>query len=231
MDNLSAATKHAGRAAEPLPVVVRPMATSEVGEAAGLHAAQLPHGFFPRLGTLFLSEYYRAFAASPYAVVVVADGGSGVAGVAVGVVDGRHHQWVLANRGLRLAAVGALCVALRPWLLKPLVAGRLGRYATAVNRVRRRRRADAGVSNGPPAPAVLAHIAVDDAARGQGIGTRLVTEFLRAARDHGAGTARTTTLDGPEGALDFYRTTGWDVQTRATDWDGKPIIVLTRPTL
>ena len=205
------------------------MTSRDAAAAARLHASELPHGFFPRLGRLFLAEYYRAFADSPHAVALAADDGKRLRGFLVGVLDGQHHRWLLRSRGVRLAAVAALSLAVRPWLVKPLVAGRLGRYARAVRKALRRAPGEAS-SPAAPARAVLAHVAVDDSLRGLGVGTRLAEHFLRAAREAGVETARTTTMDGPGGAAGFYVSSGWHVETRATDWDGNPIVVLTRST-
>ena len=206
------------------------MTRADAPAAARLHLAQLPHGFFPQLGRPFLAEYYRAFIASPYAVALVADDGRGVAGVLAGVVDGRHNQWVVSNRGVRLGAVAVLSLVLRPWLVGPFVARRLRRYARAVYRVRRRTPEPEGAPPPRAALAVLSHIVVAESARGLGVGTSLADEFVRVARRHGAEMVRTTTLEGAAGAVEFYRRMGWAISTRATDWDGNRIVVLTRAT-
>ena len=205
------------------------MTRRDVHAAARLHASQLPHGFFPRLGRPFLAEYYRAFGASPHAVALVAADGARIAGVLVGVLDPAHHRWVLRNRGARLAAAACLSLVARPWLLKPLLTGRLRRYLRAAQRIRRGR---TSATSATPAPttAVLSHVAVADELRGLGVGTRLAEAFVAAARQAGIAGARTTTLDGPDGAAPFYLRTGWAVQARATDWDGNAIVVLTRAT-
>lgn len=212
----------------PPTVTIRRMTVRDTAAAARLHASELPHGFFPRLGRLFLAEYYRAFVSSPYAVALAADDGQHLRGFLVGVVDSQHYRWALRNRGRRLAAAAVLSLAMRPWLLKPLLAGRLRRYTRALIKFGRRRPTPGASPAATHARAVLAHVAVDESLRGLRIGTRLAEEFLSAAREAGLDSARTTTLEG--GAVEFYRRNGWHVETRATDWDGNGIVVLTRPT-
>jgi glycosyltransferase involved in cell wall biosynthesis len=69
------------------PVVVRPARTSDAAAMARLHADELPDAFLPTLGRRFLTVLYRALAADPQAVALVAESVDGVVGFAAGVVS------------------------------------------------------------------------------------------------------------------------------------------------
>ena len=212
---------------------VRPMTARDVRAAAALHAAHLPHGFFPRLGRRFLREYYRTFVASPHAIALAAGGDGRLDGMVVGVVDTReHYRWVLRRRGWRLALVGGAGLAVRPWLGAGFVRDRLPRYARAIRSLRRRRGGPLPAAPGQGADryAVLAHIAVDERARGSGLGAELAARFGGGVAAAGLGSVRATTRGGDAGAEGFYERTGWSQVATTTDWDGHRIVVFQRPT-
>ena len=202
-------------------VVVRPMRHRDQAFAAALHEAALPHGFFGRLGTGFLSAYHEAFLASPHAVAYVAETREGRAGYLVGTF-GPHSAWVLRNRWMKLVARGVLALLARPselaFFLRTRTTSYLQRLAKAV----------AGGTGEPRAqrtqpPAVLTHVAVAPQARGQGVGEALVDAFLDAARNSGAAEACLVTLVGDQGAGEFYRRLGWELREVRQDRDGRSI--------
>ena len=212
---------------------VRPMTSRDVRGAATLHAAYLPHGFFPRLGRRFLREYYRTFVLSPHAVALAAGDEGRVDGIVVGVISAReHYRWVLRRRGWRLALAGLAALIARPWLLAGFVSGRLPRYVRAVRSLRQRNAGQVGAPAAKPADgdAVLAHVAVDDRARGSGLGAELADRFSEAIAAAGVGAVRATTRDGDGGAAGFYQRTGWSKLSTTTDWDGHRITVFQRLT-
>ena len=209
---------------------VRTLQPNDAAAVATLHHSELPHGFFPQLGVGFLREYYRGFALSPHAIGLVAERDGVLSGVLVGMVDRREHfLWLVRQRGLQLALVALVALLRRPSLIGPFLTGRLRRYGCWLVRARSEARGDAG-PDGVPSTAVLAHVAVAPHARSQGVGTRLVNSFLEESAAAGRRSVRVTTLDGPGGAADFYRRTGWTPQAWTTAWDGDPIVVLSRTT-
>ena len=214
----------------PEQVEIRPLEPDDAAAVATLHQSELPHGFFPQLGVGFLREYYRGFALSPHVIALVAKRDGVLAGVLVGMVDRREHfLWLLRQRGLQLALSALVSLLRRPSLVAPFVTGRLRRYGRWLLRARSQAPGDAG-PDGVPSAAVLAHVAVAPHARNQGVGTRLVETFLQESAAAGRRSVRVTTLDGPGGAADFYHRTGWTPQASTTDWDGDPIVVLSRTT-
>jgi len=196
-----------------------------VAYAADLHRRALPGGFFARLGPGFLREYHRTFLEGPAAVALAGIADGRPAGMLVGTLDNAAHwRWALRNHGAALAVRGAAGLAAHPVLLRDFARGRAARYARAV--ARRLGPSDAGAAPdaGPPERvAVLTHVAVDTWARDHGLGARLVTAFVGAARAAGADTAALVTLAGPAGAGRFYERLGWTAVADRTDLDGHPI--------
>lgn len=202
-------------------VVVRPMRHRDHSFAAALHESALPHGFFGRLGTAFLSAYHESFMASPHAVAYIAETRDGRAGYLVGTF-GPHNAWVLRNRWMKLAVRGALALLARPSQLAFFLRTRTLSYVKRLLRI--------GAGQPPAArprrtqpPAVLTHVAVTPEARGDGVGEALVDAFVAAARKTGATEACLVTLAGPHGAGPFYERLGWELTQRRDDRDGRPI--------
>lgn len=203
--------------------VVRAMTDDDADFAAALHVSALDHGFFARLGVPFLSEYYRSFIDSPQAVAFVADSAAGPTGMVVGTVGRSHYSWMLRHRGWRLLRTGTAALLRRPPELVFFVRARLLWYlgsaarAVAATLTRGGSASDAG----PPATAVLMHIAVSPDARGTGTGALMVEAFLDAARHAGCEDAMLVTLAGREGAGRFYRRLGWRLRDLRPDRDGR----------
>lgn len=203
------------------------MTSADAPWAASLHAAELPHGFFARLGRRFLTAYYATFIDSPHAVAFLAEGPDARAGMLVGTVRNRaHYSWVLRNRGGLLVRKGLAGLLKSPPAMSLFLRTRLGWYSGALLRFGMRallrpfsrpsqRRA------GPTQPAVLAHIAVAEEARRDGAGAALVSIFLDAAKGAGCSEAVLVTLAGPAGAGRFYRRLGWTLRDRHDDHDGR----------
>lgn len=215
------ATSVTGRA------VIRPLGPADARFAARLHAAALPHGFFVRLGPAFLAAYYRSFVVSPHAVARLALVDGRPAGVLVGLLHHRaHQQWVLRVRGWRLAAAGALAMLVRPRVAWDFLRARLGRYARVARRfVTARGDQEPGATR---QVAVLSHVSVVPARRGQGVGSALVEEFLSAATRDGASEAMLVTLAGADGAGAFYAGGGWHHREDHTDVEGRRVSVYAR---
>ncbi len=201
------------------PVEVREMLPGDLRFAARLHALALPHGLFPRLGEPFLRAYLRTFVQSRDAVALIAIRGEMRSGFVVGVVDERaHYRWVVRRRGLILCAVGFMAILRRPVVAVHFARTRLRRYAAGLARLARGSAPGVAV----PAegrPAVLAHIAVESADRGSGVGGQLASAFLEQVRERGGVQARLLTLsDGPAGR--FYERLGRRHSETIDDGDG-----------
>ena len=196
--------------------VVRPADSADLRDTADLHLAQLPGGFFARLGAGFLRRYHATFLVSPYAVAFVATGVDEAVGFLVGTLDNRpHYRFVVKRLGLRLALRAGAAMLIRPALLWLFLRTRAVRYARWILRYPlRARQVPAAAGSAPPAGvagptvAVLTHVAVSASAQGNGTGRALVAAFVDAARAAGADEARlVTTAGGP--AERFYDRLGW----------------------
>lgn len=176
-----------------------------------------------------MREYHRSFRQSPHAVALVCDDAGQPAGFVVGTVGNRaHYRWVLRNHGWRLAMLALLGLVRHPWLLTTVARRRLVPYAVALGRMACDRRGAPAPVDGEGPVAVLTHVAVATMWQGNGMGGVLVDEFLRAAAERRAAVARLSTLSGSDGAAAFYLRRGWRHVTRARDWDGREITVLSR---
>lgn len=186
-----------------------------------IHAEGLPHGFFAQLGPRFLAAYLHTFGDGPLGVARVARDGNRVVGFVVGSVRAREHSaWVVRRRGLRLATIGLLAMLRHPAAMRTFAQTRLGRYAKGVWRRIAPRGGPAGAIPAPAGRAgrpfeddadvaVLRHVVVDRAARGDGVGGRLVDAFTDELGRRGAEQARLITRADEEGAAGLYERLGW----------------------
>lgn len=205
-------------AARPQTVRVRPLAPADLGWTGALHAAELPHGFFVRLGAPFLRTYHRTFLESPFGIALVVEDEHGPAGFLVGAVDARPHRaWVLRRRRLRLAALTLAGLGRHPRAALDFVRTRVRRYARAALAYRGEVRYRDLRSSQPTA--VLKHVAVDRSRRRTGAGRALADAFAAEAAGRGAVRARLTTLAGGD-AEPFWRALGWRSTGADRDEDG-----------
>jgi ribosomal protein S18 acetylase RimI-like enzyme len=159
---------------------------------ARLHASSITEGFLPRLGPRFLSRLYRCIAGDPHSFLFIAEAEDGETS---GMIAGTEDVHALYRRFLRRDGVIAAAVA----------APRVLRNARAVLETWRYGRSE--VDDLPTAE--LLAVAVDEGARGHGLGRALVAalnvEFERR------GTAATKVVVGADnsGALQLYRGSGY----------------------
>ena len=205
-------------AARPETLRVRPLEPADAAWTSELHAVELPHGFFVRLGGPFLRTYHRTFVESPFGIALVAEDDDGPAGFLVGATEARPHRaWVLRQRRRRLAALAVAGLARHPHAAFDFVRTRVRRYAAAALSYRGDVRYRDLRSSQPTA--VLKHVVVDPARRRSGAGRALAEAFADEARARGAVRARLTTLaDGD--AERFWQALRWRRTGAALDEDG-----------
>ena len=190
--------------------------------SAALHVEMLGHGFFTQLGRSFVRAYHRTFVDSPHAVAFVATVNDLPVGMLVGVLrPSANARWILRHRGIRLAVLGVVGLAVRPATGLRFLRTRSRRYLQGW---RRNRRLQPDARPIAVEAAVLSHVAILPGARGTGIGRELVEAFLREARGDGAPAATLMTLDGPEGAGHFYAALGWRQGSVRTTPDGDRMV-------
>ena len=205
-------------------VAVRAMDVDDLPFVARVHRECLPGGFFADLGDGFLRRYHQSFVTSPASVALIGEVDGDRAGFLVGTVDhlrytrhvGRHHR-------TRLVAAGGWALMRRPGLTGRLLSTRIGRYATALRRVRQPL-----VGGAPRARfGVLSHIAVDGGRRRAGVGRALVDSFVGIARLHGTQRLELLARGGSDAAESFYPLLGWTPGDERRDRDGTPWIPFT----
>lgn len=201
--------------------LIRRMGLADLEFVVDEHLAHFPDNVFGQMGRRFLTEYYRTFLDGPHAdAVVVVVGGSRV-GYLVGVLDVREHRRLVRRFHFRrLALYAAAALTRRPRMAAGLLRRRI---AVRLNAMRSH-----GGETGDPSKgiAVLSHVAVRSEARGLGLGTSMILEFVERAQDGGARTVSVATRAGKAGAGDLYRRLGWKLANERTTFDGRRIVLL-----
>lgn len=213
-----------GSTADPVPPGTKPIATLRPMDRGDLtfvtteHRAHFPGNVMGRLGGPFLRRYYATFLDSPYAVATIAEIDGRSCGYLVGILDTRAHRKLLLRRhGAPLVATALLGLLLHPRLASGLLARRVS--------LRFQRLRERNETTGPrPAPAkvaVLSHVATVRGMRGKGGGRALVSDFVETSRASQADRISLATIDGSDGAGEFYARQGWHLQTRRQTFDGR----------
>ncbi len=216
----------------PDPLTVRETRAGDVPAVVALHLTHLPHGLFPRLGRGFMARWHRTFLATTHGVsLVVVDGGDRVVGFLAGATAQRTHvRTVIAEHRLPLAVAGLAALAVRPGVAVHFLRTRAGSYLRRLLRrpVRTGAAPQASV-DGPGADvAVVTALVVDPAARGHGAGARLVDRFVELAAAGPAQRAELITLDGADGAQQFYEGLGWTLAGTRSNRDGQRCLRMER---
>ncbi|QSR30588.1 GNAT family N-acetyltransferase [Nocardioides sp. S5] len=199
-------------------VLIRRMGLADLEFVVDEHLAHFPDNVFGQMGRRFLTEYYRTFLDGPHAeaVVTVAEGSR--VGYLVGILDVREHRRLVRKfHSRRLAWHATAALARRPRMAAGLVRRRISVRLTAL-----RSRAGAN-GNGSEAIAVLSHVAVRAEARGLGLGTSMILQFVERAQNSGAQTVSVATRAGTAGAGELYRQLGWKLTRERDTFDGRRI--------
>lgn len=197
------------------------MAHRDLEVVADLHLQSLGHGLFPQLGASFLRRYHRMYVDSPHCLATVAERSGVVVGFVVATLaPAAHDRWLREHALLPLALAGIRSLLLRPRVLVDFLTTRIGRYAKGL--WRRVRRVDGEGRRAVRRMAVLQHVAVDEDARGLGLGAALVAAVETAAAEAGAAEIRLVTpAGGPAEA--FYEHRGWFRFGRRRARDGSEV--------
>lgn len=178
---------------------IRPATASDLGTIARLHESAFRGFFLTKLGRPFLCRYYEAVLSCPTGILLVAEEGGGIAGLVAGFGRPAMFYRSLRRRALRLGLAMLPRLARSPSLLVRAVADF--------------RRTGDGDPSADVSVAELSSLAVDPAFAGKGVGSALVTEFLRAATSRGASSVRLTTdVHDNEAVNAFYRRLGFMVR-------------------
>jgi glycosyltransferase involved in cell wall biosynthesis/ribosomal protein S18 acetylase RimI-like enzyme len=200
-----------GHPPTPLPglLVIRRATAADAAAMARLHTEGMPDAFLPTLGQPFLTRLYRAIAADPDAVAIVAERVDGVVGFAAGVTSVGAFYRRFARRHGPMAALAAA-----PRLIRPRVAWRL------LETVRYPSQVDAGNDRLPDAE--LLSIAVDPAWRVSGTGRALAEGVLAALADRGVGELKVVVGVANLVANRFYARVGFREAGHLTVHQGTP---------
>jgi ribosomal protein S18 acetylase RimI-like enzyme len=174
-------------------IVLAEATVPEAAEAARLHHEQLPGSFLASLGTRFLRVLYRRLAVDGSSIMLVARAGDVVVGFVAGTEDtGQFMRRFVRRDGPRAAVAGAAGL-----LRHPAAAVETLRYGPASADV-----------DGLPAAELLA-LAVDPAARRQGLGLRLIRALQDDARVRGVPGMRVTVAADNAAAIAAYERAGF----------------------
>jgi ribosomal protein S18 acetylase RimI-like enzyme len=166
-------------------------------EIVAVHLEAFPGFFMARLGSRFLREYYECVADYPRGVLLTESARENCIGFVSGFVDPASFYRELRRRRLRLGLAACAGILTRPNRLIALLANyrRAGRAASRLS---------------VPSTAELSSLAVRPSAVGRGVGSRLVRNFMTAARGHGADrVVLSTDASDDNSANGFYRGLGF----------------------
>ncbi len=177
-----------------MPGRIVPMAEAHAAEVARLHREGIATGFLTSLGPAFLRQLYSAVQVCPggFGFVSEVEGGRVLGFIACAESTGRLYKQALVRRGVRMA-LPVLGLLVRPSILKRI-------YETL------RYPAEAG-DDLPPAEVLS--IAVDEGARGQGVGRALMDAAFAAFRERGITDVKVAVGADNGAANTFYRKCGF----------------------
>lgn len=181
---------------------------SEARDLARLHLEAFPNFFMSSLGEPFLFQFYMGYRNDDTAVVsLLRDGHGKIVGIAVGTTHpSGFFRRLLSRRLLGFAAASAIAAVRNPSSVRRLVRGFFYR------------------GDGPEGRggALLSSIAVDPAYQGQGLGRRLLTNWVSEATRAGAETAFLTTDAADNQPVNhLYATSGWVLENSYVTPEGR----------
>ncbi len=189
--------------------IIRQAEERDLDAVTRVHLQSFPGFFLSCLGPRFLRLLYEEILSSADGVLIVADEGGSVVGLAAGTMAQVRSYRSLLRRRMIGFAFAALPSALR----RPVIVPRLLRAL--------RRPVESARSS---AAACLMSLAVDPPATGTGIGGRLVGAFCDELRARGAErVCLTTDAVGNDAVNRFYERRGFCVARRLTTPEGRTL--------
>lgn len=189
------------------------------------HLHYFPDSFFARLGPRFMVRYYRTFLDGPLSTAIVVERDGVPSGYLVGILARRQHrELLLRHHGVGLALAAMIRMSTHPHLAVTFLTTRLTRYARSVRNTPAYTKSPTTTLMNRPGPAVLSHIAILEAARCQGLGTRLTEEFIRQASNAGCSGACLVTMSGTSGAGTFYERRHWKQMSQRSTARGRELL-------
>ncbi len=180
-----------------------------IPQVVGVHMRAFPNFFLTFLGPRFLKQFYASFVTDPMGMGFVAtDAASGkVLGVVAGPLNPNgYFKRLLKKRWWAFCLASASAVIRRPSAAKRLLRAVFYRGEAP---------------EGPPR-SLLSSIAVAPEAQGLGLGKALTQAWLSEVRSRGsAGAYLTTDAEDNESTNQFYRKTGWTLETTYKTPEGR----------
>lgn len=190
-------------------LILRRMRSTDLVQVVDVHLASFPGFFLTFLGRRFLTLLYRAMAADPDGVVLVARRDGQLVGFVAGVLHQSGFYGRLIKRRWWQFALASLPGLTRNPTLFP-------RLVRALQRPLSTRQA--------AAEACLMSIAVRPEAENTGVGSQLVKAFCRELTARGArACCLTTDRDGNDRANTFYQRLGFQLGHSFVTPEGRPM--------
>lgn len=171
---------------------IRIARNNDFSTIAGLHETSIATGFLSKLGRKFLKELYSSISKQPGTQIFVADSNDRIYGFVAATINihGLYKRVVLQN-GYRFALI----------LLKFKFDLRVIRMLSETFFYGFKKKSD---GNSNEIPSELLSISVDEKARGEGIGKKLVNELESFFRSSGVKVYKVVTFSEDKIANNFY---------------------------
>lgn len=179
-------------------MTIRSGGAADTRRAAQLHASSITEGFLPRLGPRFLERLYRCVVNDEHSFLLVAEdpeAGEHDQGHIVGMIVGTEDVHALYRRFLRRDGLFAALAA------APRVLRNVGAVLETL-------RYGSSTTTDLPTAELLA-IAVDDRARGKGLGRELVDALNAEFTRRGTASSKVVVGAANDTALHLYRGCGY----------------------
>ena len=190
---------------------LRPMLDADSDAVVEVHLAAFPSFFLTFLGPRFLKELYRGILGDPSGIAFVVEADGSCRGFVAGTADPSG----LYGRLLQRRLLGFAWAAVIPVIRRPSIAGRLLRAFA-----KSKEASESGTGR-----AELMSLAVLPESQHQGLGARLVGQFVAEARHRGArSVSLTTDAEHNESVRHFYETLGFRETRRFTTREGRAML-------
>ncbi len=198
----------------------------DLATTARLHIAYLGNGLFPRLGPSFVRRWHRTFIDDPNACgYVTTDQHGQIMGFLLGALDqAAYVNGTLRRDRLSLGLHGATSLILRPGVAASFLRTRSGTYARRLLAPGPARTQNPGGPAATGPVAVLHAIVTVEAARGTGLGRRLLGQFVADVAATPTRRIELITDADNEPAVAFYRKAGWTQGRIRGNRDGRQVI-------